>query len=149
MLFSPNIRQIQFKSQQHLFNGNTRRIFHTFDIVVCAINVNFLLIRINQPAESRAVFDIFAHFRLQFSQDVGFRPEFDDEIRHDAGKTVFALFLRKRLIFFLRNPKSVGRAFRAIWQSKHTVGFKSDSGFVLFRSNSELNIYISIFAVGF
>ncbi len=70
----PDFRQPQNEAGQDRSARYRLRLFEAFHFLLRAINVNLLRLRIDQPAQPRALFDVLAHFLLQNRQPIRLAP---------------------------------------------------------------------------
>ena len=70
------------------------------------VNVNFTLLRVNQPTQLCAIVTILNHFFLQISKIIGARTQFNHKIRTQRRKS-FLFFGRQRIPTLIAYPRQI------------------------------------------
>ena len=104
-----NTQQAESKVREHIFARKLAGLLKNFDFSSIAVDFYSLVLRVDEPAETGAVGEVFAHLFLENGKVVGIGPQFDNEVRAERDRS-FALCGCQGVPFVALHPGGVGGA---------------------------------------
>ncbi|MCS7080905.1 MAG: hypothetical protein NZ585_12770 [Chloracidobacterium sp.] len=113
------------------------RFFSNTDAAVWTIDEDRSRVRVNQPAQPRAVGEVFAHFGVEFVECIAWGTQFDDEIG-TQGREAVEVGRGQRRQPLVGYPSGVWGSDSAIGEFEAGRGIHGDASSILLRPVAKL-----------
>ncbi len=127
----PNVGQVEYKAGHGAFSLNLINFSSGFHLTVGTVDGYRPILRVNQPAQLRALREVFGHLPLQRLQPVALGLHFDDKVRTKMPEGL-TLTRTELLDPRFQSPRRVGGTAGTVGEDKAGGGIADQPSAILF-----------------